>query len=213
MKVNVGCGKNPLPGWVNLDNSPSIVLARIPFLPDVLRRVGMIGDSQLNFMRFARRHRVVHADAAKRFPFPDGSVEVLYSSHMIEHLDRKAARRFLHEAVRILRPGGIIRLAIPDLRQQVEDYVRTGDADRLVERTMLAIPEHDGFRGRLSLLLFGPRNHRWMYDGPSLARFMEGAGFVKSTILAAGMTRIPEPGNLDLYERSAETVYVEAEKP
>ena len=64
--------------------------------------------------------------------------DVLYSSHMLEHLDTVEAMKFLIEARRVLKHGGIIRLAVPDLRRMIADYETDGDADRLVSRTQLA---------------------------------------------------------------------------
>jgi len=67
-------------------------------------------------MQFAHFNSVEYCDAARRLPLPNAAADVLYSSHMLEHLDRDEASTFLKEARRILRCGGIIRIAVPDLR-------------------------------------------------------------------------------------------------
>ena len=59
----------------------------------------------------------------------------------------------------------------------------------------------------------GARNHAWMYDGKSLTKLLEKHGFREVTLLPAGQTTIPDPGELDLREREEETVYIEARKP
>jgi hypothetical protein len=51
-----------------------------------------------------------------------------------------------------------------------------------------------------------------MYDGNSLSKLLLKAGFSKPVILKAGETQIGNPAELDLYERSEESVYVEATK-
>ena len=56
------------------------------------------------------------------------------------------------------------------------------------------------------------RNHRWMYDGSSLARLVTEAGFRDAKVLAAGETTIPDPGALNLRERERESCYVETRK-
>ena len=66
---------------------------------------------------------------------------------------------------------------------------------------------------RIRLLLVGTRHHQWMYDGNSLSRLLQKHGFIDTEIMPAGKTNIPEPGSLNLQERSDESVYVEAKKP
>ena len=67
------------------------------------------------------------------------SVAAVYSSHMIEHLDRDEARAFLEEVWRVLSPGGIVRIAAPDLSLLIRDYGETGDADEFVTGTHMGL--------------------------------------------------------------------------
>lgn len=77
------------------------------------------------------------ADAAERIPLPENFVEVLYRSHMLEHLDRAEDRQFLREANRVLAKNRISRIAVPDLKKLICEYVAHGDAGFFVERTLL----------------------------------------------------------------------------
>jgi hypothetical protein len=61
-------------------------------------------------------------------PLPDASQSVVYSSHMIEHLDPPSLERFLAEVHRILVPGGWVRLEAPDATKLVRAYARGDDA-------------------------------------------------------------------------------------
>jgi len=115
IKVNVGCGLSPTPGWLNFDNSFSVRVARWPAVPVLLARFGLLGGPSAKLTAMARRGAVRFANAAVRIPCPDESAAAVYSSHMIEHLDRAEARVFLAEARRVLRPGGVLRIAAPDL--------------------------------------------------------------------------------------------------
>lgn len=47
---------------------------------------------------------------------PDGSVDAVWSSHNLEHLDAHEVPRALREFLRVLRPGGHLLLAVPDLQ-------------------------------------------------------------------------------------------------
>ncbi len=161
----------------------------------------------------ARGGHLRFANAAGRIPCAAGSVSAVYSSHMIEHLDRGEARAFLAEVRRVLSPGGVVRIAAPDLALLIREYGRTRDADQFVTGTYMGLNRPAGLRGWAKWTVIGPRHHLWMYDGESLTRLLGEAGFTEATIMAPGSTRIAEPGQLDLGERAAESVYVEAIRP
>lgn len=213
MRINVGCGRNPLPGWRNFDNSPSVLLAKLPLVADLLGALRLIDDPQRDFIQFARANRIERGDALKGLPVPQGSVEVLYSSHVLEHLDRVEAILFLKEARRMLRPGGILRLSVPDLRRKVQRYLKDGDADMFIADTGLIQPRPRSLVQGLRNLILGTRHHQWMYDESSLCRLLTVNGFENATAVLPGQTRIPDPGPLDLFERAATSIYVEAENP
>ena len=213
IRVNVGCGLSPTPGWLNFDNSFSVRVARWPLASAALRGIGLRPAKSTQLAEMGRTGSVLFANAAVRIPCAPGSVAAVYSSHMIEHLDRSEARVFLAEVQRVLHPGGVVRIAAPDLSLLVTRYVATGDADAFVAGTHMGLDRPAGLRGWARWALVGPRHHLWMYDGESLSRLMLETGFADVAVLPPGSTRIPDPGELDLRERAAESVYVEAVRP
>jgi SAM-dependent methyltransferase len=213
MRVNIGCGLTPTPGWLNFDNSLSVRAARFPALSTLLRRIGILNASSAELAELGQTGSVRFANAAVRIPCAAASAEAVYSSHMIEHLDRTEARAFLAEVHRVLRPGGVVRIAAPDLSRLVGDYLATGDADGFVAGSHMGLDRPAGLRAWLKWTLVGPRHHLWMYDGASLTRLLHKAGFDDPAVAPPGSTRISEPGQLDLRERSSESVYVEAVRP
>lgn len=55
---------------------------------------------------------------ARKLPYADGSVDVLYASHVLEHFDyNDEVLAVLDEWVRVLRPGGLLRIAVPDVEK------------------------------------------------------------------------------------------------
>jgi SAM-dependent methyltransferase len=66
---------------------------------------------------------VIKADLRQGIPLHDASFEVVYHSHVLEHFAKSAAPSFLRECFRVLRPGGIIRVAVPDLEQIATQYL------------------------------------------------------------------------------------------
>ena len=131
---------------------------------------------------------------------------------MIEHLSRKDSVYFLNEAFRVLEPGGILRVAVPDLKLAVNFYVQTQDADAFMEKILLAPPPINTIKQKISLFFTGYRQHQWMYDEKSLSKLIKKAGFKKVFTCKEGETNILNPRNLNLHERSEESVYVEGLK-
>lgn len=211
-RVNVGCGPAPTPGWVNIDNSPSVALARAPErVLETLLKLGVLTDAQLHVATTARKLGILRGSATD-LPLAENSVDVIYSSHMLEHLDREQARAFLAEALRVLRPGGWIRTVVPDLERYVREYEAGGGADELIDRLRLASLSKGG-RDRVATLVVGFRGHRWMYDSRSLNDLHASSGFTDVSVLDPGETHIPDTGELDLREREDDSIYCEARKP
>lgn len=210
MRINIGCGMTPTAGWQNFDNSFSLKLSKYPTIANLLSKAKLINRPEIDYIRFCQKNSIKWADATQNIPLPDESVELVYSSHMIEHLDRDEASRFLNEAKRILKSGGIIRLAVPDIKKKVEAYLFNNDADAFIESTYMCIPRPRSAAQKLRMALVGSRHHLWMYDGKSLSGLLQRHGFAQVTILAAGETTIPDPAPLDLREREEESLYVEA---
>lgn len=109
-----------------------------------------------------------------QFPWPwrSGSVDRIYAGHIIEHFDRDVGAGFLREAWRVLRPGGVIDLATPDM-------------DMFISWRLRGTPDLGGYPWRdLNDLLGGggaePRpemRHRYMYCYASLAWELQKADF------------------------------------
>jgi SAM-dependent methyltransferase len=212
-RLNIGCGMAPTEGWTNYDNSPAVRIAGWPGAVPALRALRLIDGGNATFAAFCRRHGIRHANAVAHIPHASGSVDAIYSSHMIEHLDRREARRFLAECRRVLKPGGILRLVVPDVRVTINDYMTKGNADVFVEHLQLAIDKPQGLREQVRMLLTGDRNHRWLYDGPSIGKLLGDAGFENVEVLPPGRTGIADPGKLDLFERAGESAYAEGMQP
>ena len=73
----------------------------------------------------APRHpSVIQHDINENLPFQDNSVDFLYNSHVLEHLDRKQALNFTKECFRVLKTTGILRVVIPDLETIAKLYLK-----------------------------------------------------------------------------------------
>ena len=63
-------------------------------------------------------------DISKGLPFEDGQFDAVYHSHVLEHLQPDAGRALLSECLRVLKPGGVMRVVVPDLEQIASLYLQ-----------------------------------------------------------------------------------------
>jgi len=212
IQVNIGCGRTPTKGWRNLDNSYSVRLVRIPILPGLLLKAGILLPDQYDYLQFVRVQNIEYGDIIKGLPLADSSVEAIYSSHVLEHLDKREVELYLREALRILCPGGILRLVVPDLSMIINKYNKNSDADAFITELYLSQPRPRSFPQRLRAAIVGSRIHQWAYDSKSLSGVLLRNGFIDPQVLKPGETGISHPGELDLFERADVSLYVEARK-
>lgn len=76
----------------------------------------------INVDQVASEH-VIAGDITKPLSFEDSTIDAVYASHVYEHLDLGQAERFLAEILRVLKPGGIVRLVVPDLENIATAYL------------------------------------------------------------------------------------------
>jgi SAM-dependent methyltransferase len=121
-------------------------------------------------------------------PFDADTVDEIYSRHMLEHLNPGDARRALQAWFSILRPGGLLRLIVPDLvfhaRQLLgEAESWTDDARENIEHAMA------GFYGWRATERGGDNEdaHRWGYTWPAIQRLLEEIGFTRIEHVQSGV--------------------------
>ena len=66
---------------------------------------------------------VISCDLLQQLPFGNDTFDVVYSSHFLEHIPRSDVRNFLLECKRILKPGGCIRLVLPDCEEMFSTFL------------------------------------------------------------------------------------------
>ena len=139
MRINLGSGERPLEGWVNVD--------ALPDAPGV----------------------DVVTDILETLPFDSGSADVLYASHLLEHVPTDEVPRVLAEWRRVLRDGGVLMVAVPDLEVI---------ARMLIERAGWFTPPHSPWIGAI----YGGQKDEWDFHktgftAPWLAYCLDQAGF------------------------------------
>jgi SAM-dependent methyltransferase len=179
MKINLGCGPVQPPGWVNVDGSNRAWLAsKLPWVDRCLVGLGIVAPTEFN-------PRTVHANLLRRFPWGDASASAIYMGEILEHFTEKEGKRVLQECHRVLKPGGILRIRVPDHARfwsnYVEEYRRAKDRPRsqwsLEHTRWTAMYYHDICVGRPTPWQSMGHFHKWMYDDISLTLALEALGF------------------------------------
>ena len=216
MKIHIGCGTTILDGFVNMDNSPTLLLSKLPApVLSFFGRLSLLNRDQLDFAGVLRSRKkdVIYGDCL-RLPFADGSVDFAYSSHVLGwYLGKDQITKFVQELYRVLRPGGGIRLSYYSLDKILADYQQHRDTIQLMDRMPLGSTEFN-FRSRLKFLLNRNMQNGLPLNVETFSRYLERNGFHEIRSLAAGETTMEAQWveGLDLYQRSAESIYIEARK-
>lgn len=103
----------------------------------------------------------------EQLPMDDQSVALIYASHVLEHFGRYEYQAVLEEWFRVLKPGGILRISVPDFAACAEVYCENGLAD--------------GLSGLVGLIVGGQRDgydyHKMIFDENSLGHALLDVGF------------------------------------
>jgi SAM-dependent methyltransferase len=176
-RLNIGCGRFPRPGWINLDN-------RLRPGVDCV------------------------ADLRGGLPFRDGSIDYAVAIHVFPHLRLDALAPALARVRRLLKPGGVLRLGLPDLDKAIDAY-RARDAGYFI------VPDDDWRRVGAKLVAqitwFNDLATPFTYD--LAAEALEKAGFATPQRCAFRETRSPFPDIVACDNRERESFFVEATNP
>ena len=88
---------------------------------------------------FVAASGVQQADLLGRLPLADNSAQLVYSSHFLEHIPKPQVENFLRECLRVLKPGGLIRLVLPDLENMARTYLQLRDDGKHEKATFLVL--------------------------------------------------------------------------
>jgi SAM-dependent methyltransferase len=210
--VNLGCGAVRPSGWTNCDSSLNSLGQRYPGLRVITSRL---------LKSTAYTSPAFYLNVCRHWPFPDSAVDVVYASHLLEHLTTSSAQHFLHECQRTLKPSGVLRIVVPDLLALAQYYVAKADSDSTAARDFLwkldlhfenMCPPERGRVVRLVNWLQGcPHQHKYMYDLASLKALLQDHEFVSIEVSEyAKSGKIPEIRDVEAgRERYTPSIYLE----
>jgi predicted SAM-dependent methyltransferase len=106
----------------------------------------------------------------EKLAMADNSASLIYASHVLEHFGRFEYKAVLQEWFRVLKPGGILRLSVPDFAACAAIYYESGLAD--------------GLSGLVGLVVGGQR------DGYDFHKMIFDEGFLRRALLETGFREV-----------------------
>lgn len=199
VKVNLGCGLRVADGWLNIDGSLNAMFAAWPrWFHKILYRLS--GSRQYytfdEYSEILSDHQFLFHDLSSSLPLYPNSVDFIYSSHFFEHIFKDEAEALLKQCAAALRPGGVIRISIPDLEFAVSLYA-LGRKEEMLE-------DYFFVSGKGSYLA----RHKYMYDFEMIKSVLERSGFSSVTRCEYQQGRLPDIKLLDIYPEVS--LFVEA---
>jgi len=144
-------------------------------------------------------------DLRRGIPFPDNSVQRVYSSHLFEHMDYNAGQSLLGEARRVLMPGGEVSVCVPNARLYIDAYLGVSELDPDHDFWEPALSGRDGI-SLVNYVAYMGGEHKCLFDMDSLLERLTDAGFVD-------VQERSFDDSIDLPERAFESIYASAHKP
>jgi predicted SAM-dependent methyltransferase len=147
-------------------------------------------------------------DLGRKWPMPNDCFDGIFCEHVLEHFDYEKGRFVLRECWRILRPGGCLRIIVPDGSKIMRTYFeRPGEFPswRTRESSCAMEAVNSYFRQRYE--------HQYMYDSQLLKHQVQEAGFAQVEELSFRKSNLSQQMLLDDEKYASESLYLEAIKP
>ena len=239
--MNLGCGTktSSISEVVNIDYSIYLRLKKNP----IFRAIAplFLRGERLDRFTSLPNNIVVH-DLSKGIPFDTNSVDAVYHSHFLEHLDRNTAQQLLLEVKRVLKPNGIHRIVVPDFEKLCNNYVVhiaacerdprnsanheefiSAIVEQSVRREAYGTSQQPPLRRYVENILLGDarkrgETHQWMYDRISLSQLLISLGYKNPQTRAYNTSQIPNWNKYGLdvdefgHQYKPGSLYIEAQK-
>ncbi len=146
-------------------------------------------------------------------PFADGSVDVIFTSHTLEHIPPQSLMFVLEEFARVLRPGGLLRIGVPDIRLATKAYINN---DRtFFERSEVTPFDPDAPIGGLLMSWFYSTSkvgngHVHCFDEQYLCYWLAKAGFEGMRRCSFRSSSLDELRSPDFDRHPNDTLFIEA---
>jgi SAM-dependent methyltransferase len=201
--LHFGCGPEAtLTNWEDYDGSWN---AKINTWPSVLKLL----IHKTFFLNKTKIYKfpphVRYLDLRNSLPFADKCADAIYASHTLEHLYYYDAKKLIKECFRILKPGGSIRIVVPNLNDFILEYLADQSKNaamnlhcKLLYRSLY---RSNSIVYNIYNSLTDFHSHKFMYDPPMLIELLSQYGFKNIFLSCFNQSKIPEVSQIETTER------------
>ncbi|NEO68915.1 methyltransferase domain-containing protein [Moorena sp. SIO3H5] len=174
--LHIGCGLTAPKYWLNIDTSLTLKISKIPIL----------GNQLITLIRAPKWPKnIYHGDIVKGLKIDHNQCDIIYASHVLEHLSLSDFNIAMSNIYSYLKPGGIFRAVVPDLEQHIAIYIKQRSDSTLSENAAHHFMETSwlGHKGKRSSVYdrlqeaFSNSRHQWMWDEASFKNAFAQHGF------------------------------------
>jgi ubiquinone/menaquinone biosynthesis C-methylase UbiE len=147
------------------------------------------------------------ADIRNGLPFEDNHFDYIVSIHALPEISYGEIDRTLSELRRVLKPGGVLRLGLPDMDKAIDAY-RAGDVDYF----LISDEEVKCISGRMIVQLLWRGQSRSLFTTEFVAELLARNGFRSVCPCSFRETNSGISGITELDNRPLESLFIEATK-
>jgi predicted SAM-dependent methyltransferase len=217
VRLNLGCGLQCPEGWINVDSSFGVKIAKRPVLKKLIN--SLVPTKWGILPNISWPSNAIWMDITRPFKFKTNSIDYVYSSHTIEHLGYEEATFVFKECFRVMKQGGVFRVIVPDLDRLVNVYLKMKTEDPAKAAKMFheyslyfEIPYPKTFADSFKFYFKSKNNHRFLYNEAALKEQLECAGFSNIKRMEYGISEIPGIEKIDIKERFDGAICLEGKK-
>ena len=194
LKLHLGCGSRIMDGWVNID-------------------INTISERNVKLGRDEPTSEIdLKHDLLTPLPYESESGDFIYNEHFFEHFAYTDGAKMLKDWHRVLKPNGILRMAMPSIEGVLKVYSRPGRFKKLSS----ILNDKTRTKGIFLNKVFRSFGHRFLYDWETLEKIMMDSGFRDLKRCRVGKSRHPELKGIEsrIYKKNSyvESLCVEARK-
>lgn len=147
----------------------------------------------------------IYWDLSLGLPFPDESIEKIYSSHVFEHFSYEDGQLLLEECHRVLVPDGEFSISVPNAKIYIEAYMNSDSLDENKYFGYKPAFNNSSKIDYVNYMAYMGGHHRHMFDEENLLSYLNKKEFKEVFV------REFEP-EFDLLVRDFESIYARAIK-